>query len=183
MQEVVNASVPAAGDQGQVVSKMIYLHVTKPHSLTPMAICSKKYISMEKKGTATALSCWGWGPGLGLGRIYGLTKWCCKARTSIHSFSWDKPSAQEGDFTWRPERPACVRSCRAVVALLHCYQARTLTPQTCKIQLQQAIRCWHPTCCSTVSQDPNTMHNINKKLFLQLRCTRCVISNTSENVQ
>lgn len=41
MQEVVNASVPAAGDQGQVVSKMIYLHVTKPHSLTPMAICSK----------------------------------------------------------------------------------------------------------------------------------------------
>lgn len=41
-QEVVNASVPTAGDQGQVASKMIYLHVTKPHSLTQMAICSKK---------------------------------------------------------------------------------------------------------------------------------------------
>lgn len=41
-QEVVNASVPTTGDQGQVASKMIYLHVTKPHSLTQMAICSKK---------------------------------------------------------------------------------------------------------------------------------------------
>lgn len=41
-QEAVNASVPTAGDQGQVASKMIYLHVTKPHSLTQTAICSKK---------------------------------------------------------------------------------------------------------------------------------------------
>jgi len=58
MQEVVNASAPTAGDQGQVTSKMIYLHVTKPHSLTQMAICSKqKCISTEKRGTATVLSC------------------------------------------------------------------------------------------------------------------------------
>lgn len=40
-QEVFNASMPTTGDQGQIVSKMIYLHVTKPHSLTQMAICSK----------------------------------------------------------------------------------------------------------------------------------------------
>lgn len=62
-QEVVNASVPTAEDQGQVVSKMIYLHVTKPHSLTQMAICSKERkqnkesISMDEQGTARVLFC------------------------------------------------------------------------------------------------------------------------------
>lgn len=59
----------------------------------------------------------------------------------MHGFSWDKPSVQEGDFTQGPERPACVRSCRAAVALLRCYQAHTLTPHTCQIQLQQAVTC------------------------------------------
>lgn len=161
------ASVPTAQDQGQVASKMIYLHVRKPHSLTQMPICSKKKtlpkksISIEEQRTATLCPCWYWGPAIGLGRICGLTQGCCKARTLTLSFSCNNLRVVE---RWLQVRNGktnlCEKlqaSCRVAAILPGMHTHVPLLHSSCKIQLQQTVKCWFLTCCSTMSQDQNTM--------------------------
>lgn len=179
--------MPTTRDQGQVTSKMIYLHITKPHSLTQTAICSKKKINAKAraKGCHSPL-------------LLGPRTWCRAGKDT-----WANPKGaarpklkhpgsavitsgwQEGEFSWGLERPTCVKSCRPAVALMQYCQACTCTtptPQSCKIQLQQTLACRHLTCCNTMSQDPNAIQ-LKKKLVLQFSCTRCVISNTFDNLQ
>lgn len=159
--QAVNASVPTTGDQGQVMSKMIYLHVTKPHSLTQIAICSKtKCTSMEEQGTATVLSCEGWEPGTRLGRRWGLAQGCCKAKTL--SFICDNLRLAGGWIQVRTISPICVgwklQTSPCIDALMPgTHTHHTPSPWSSKIQLQQPVTCQHLTCCYTLSQDPNAM--------------------------
>lgn len=164
--------MPTTRDQGQVTSKMIYLHITKPHSLTQTAICSKKKINAKAraKGCHSPL-------------LLGPRTWCRAGKDT-----WANPKGaarpklkhpgsavitsgwQEGEFSWGLERPTCVKSCRPAVALMQYCQACTCTtptPQSCKIQLQQTLACRHLTCCNTMSQDPNAIQ-LKKSWFCSL---------------
>lgn len=182
--QAVNASVPTTGDQGQVMSKMIYLHVTKPHSLTQIAICSKtKCRSMEEQGTATVLSCEGWEPGTRLGRRWGLAQGCCKAKT--FSFICDNLRLAGGWIQVRTISPICVGWKLQTSPCIDALTPGTHTSHTLTLILQDpaATACNMPTSHLLLYSVTGSQRHAVKKLVLQFSCTRCAISNTFDNLQ